>query len=326
MRAGSGTEVRLPARVCVAALPVVLCCACENVAGSSPRSKPVLRFGTGTALGRDFVRDFARHLPAIDLQVVNTGGSVGTIDAMRRGEVDLGIMSADVAYFAARASVDDGATEPIARGIAVTSVIPLHLVVGQALRVDSLADLRGRLVGIGPRTAAGGSVATLVMNVLNVEPRLKPRDPSLSADIPSELHDVANGTVDAALALGYDPVPEVARAVGAGARLMSIEGPEIDRLRQQYPFIRLISIPAGTYPGQTAALHTIGADTVLVCTGALDEALVYDLTAALVLTLPEHMSQKPWSGRYLDWDHVSATPIQLHPGAARYYRDQELYR
>jgi hypothetical protein len=35
---------------------------------------------------------------------------------MRRGEVDLGTMSADVACFAARASADDGATEPTTRG------------------------------------------------------------------------------------------------------------------------------------------------------------------------------------------------------------------
>jgi TRAP transporter TAXI family solute receptor len=318
--------MKVLARVCIAVLPVVLCCACESVAGSSSRSKPVLRFGTGTALGRDFVEDFARHLPEIDLQVVNTGGSVGTIDAMRRGEVDLGIMSADVAYFAARASVDDAETQPIARGIAVTSVIPLHLVVREHLRVETLADLRGRLVGIGPRSAGGGSVASLVLNVLNVEPRLKPRDPSVSLDTFTELSDVANGTVDAAMALGYDPIPEVARAVESGARLVSIEGPEIQGLQRRYPFIRLISIPPGTYPGQTTALHTIGADTVLVCVGNLDESLVYDLTAAFLVTLPEHMSQKPWSGRYLDWDHVSATPIQLHPGAARYYRDQELYR
>jgi TRAP transporter TAXI family solute receptor len=302
----------------------MLCTGCESAAGSVQR--PTLRFGTGTALGRDFVAEFSRHLPGVELRMVDTRGSVGTVDALRRGQVDLGIVTADVAYFAERQSLGDADVTRHITGISVTSVVPLHVVARRGLNVRSIADLQGRSVGIGAPTAGSSSFGTLIMKGLQVESKLLHRASSIPVDTRTELRDVAAGVLDAAIAVGYDPMPEVTDALTAGAQLVSVEGPLLDSLRQHYPFIRLISIPAGTYPNQPAALHTIGTDTILVCLDDIDERLAYDLTAAFFITLPEHMSKKPWSGRYLDWDRASATPIPLHPGAARYYREQELSR
>ncbi len=133
------------------------------------------------------------------------------------------------------------------------------------------------------------------------------------------------GTLDAMFVNAGFPAESVRAATRSGATLLSIEGPAIDRLRHNYPFLRLTNIPAETYPGQRGAIHTIGVDTILVCRSDLDEALVYDLTRSFFESLPT-LSSSQESLRRIDLEQAPATPIPLHEGAARYFRERELLR
>ena len=72
-------------------------------------------------------------------------------------------------------------------------------------------------------------------------------------------------------------------------------------------------------------MHTIGVDTVLVCRVDLAESLAYDVTRAMFEALPRNAAPVPWT-TLLDLERAAATPIPLHQGAARYYRERELLR
>ncbi len=80
------------------------------------------------------------------------------------------------------------------------------------------------------------------------------------------------GDVDALIATVQPPHESIARALGGGARLLEIKGPEVDRLRVHYPLLRRTLLPRGTYPGQDVPLHTVGVDLLLVCRADLDTA------------------------------------------------------
>jgi hypothetical protein len=114
-------------------------------------------------------------------------------------------------------------------------------------------------------------------------------------------------------------------AAQTGAKLLAIEGPAIDRLRHDYPFLRLTAIPAATYPSHSAPIRTIGVDNLLLCRSDLDEELVYELTKNFFAALPE-LAAEQISLRQMDFAQAPATPIPLHEGAARYYRERELFR
>jgi hypothetical protein len=79
-------------------------------------------------------------------------------------------------------------------------------------------------------------------------------------------------------------------------------------------------IPQGTYPGQLAAVHTVGVDLLLVCRADLDKNLVYEVTRAYFEDTPENIR------RQTDPQRAPAVVIPLHPGAARYYREREVSR
>ena len=111
----------------------------------------------------------------------------------------------------------------------------------------------------------------------------------------------------------------------AGARLLDITGSSLLKLRVAYPFLRPATIPSGTYAGQTRSVQTVREDVLLLCRADLDDLAVHNLTKALFEVLPELAGRGDYL-RSIDVRRAPATPIPLHPGAAWYYREQELSR
>ena len=144
---------------------------------------------------------------------------------------------------------------------------------------------------------------------------------------PLQFNDAADrlvqGTLDAMFDDAIYPAESVRIATKAGARLLPLTGPPIERLRHEYPFFRTAVIPQSSYPGVTQVIHTIGVDSLLICRRDLDEAVVYDLTKHFFEALPA-LSSSLKALRFMDLDESPATPIPLHDGAARYYREREL--
>jgi TRAP-type uncharacterized transport system substrate-binding protein len=72
------------------------------------------------------------------------------------------------------------------------------------------------------------------------------------------------------------------------------------------------------------AVPTVGVDSLLICRRGIDEEVIHALASRLFEILP---SLAPSIRRNLaELDEASATPIALHEGADRYYRERELLR
>src|SRR5262249_23079908 len=145
-------------------------------------------------------------------------------------------------------------------------------------------------------------VSQMVMMAFGVDPA---DVHSVNLSQTEALEGLKAGTLDAWFTSDADVL---AHLPPTGNRLIPIEGPPVDRVRLEYSFIRPVTVPAGTYPGQSAPLHTVGIDVVLVCRSDLDEQLVYDLTRAQLAAPPSvwavSAAQPP-----PDLEKASATPI-----------------
>ena len=64
---------------------------------------------------------------------------------------------------------------------------------------------------------------------------------------------------------------------------------------------------------------------MMICREDLPEELVYWITRTLFESLPE-LVRSLQSLRQVDLEQVHASPIPLHPGAARFYRERELFQ
>jgi TRAP transporter TAXI family solute receptor len=274
-------------------------------------------------LGERLAEGYARVLPAVTVQTQESPGSVRNVRALQGGAADIGFAFADVTYvaFVGQLAEDPRPFDRL-RGVAVLQLTPLHLLARAGLDVRSIRDLRGKRVGTGPPGSGTALTSDILMRGFGVA----------AADITAEalpFNDAARrlvaGTLDAAFVSAGYPSESVQIATRAGARLVAVEGDDVTRLRTEYPFLRLTFVPGGTYPGHPAPVSTVGVDSLLLCRADLDEDLVYRLTSAFFEVLPT-LSTELESLQLMDVARASATPIPLHRGAARYYRERELTR
>lgn len=303
--------------------------ACAPGPAPAPPSHAVVRFWTGPPgggfypLGEGLARAYARSLSDAIVEVRSSEGAVSNVEAIQRGDADLGFAFSDVAYIAYGGSLK-GASGPYdrVRGIAVLQLTPVHFVVRADSGIDGIDDLRGRRVGVGPPGSGTALTAELILQAFGLGPTAVHLELLPFNDAAARL---VQGTLDAMFDAAIYPTESVQAATRAGARLMSVTGTPIERLRRGYPFFRVAVIPRGAYPGVAQAIHTIGVDSLLVCRRDLPEALVYDLTRRFFEALPSLASSQD-ALRFMDLDQAPATPIPLHDGAARYYRERELTR
>ncbi len=310
---------------------VVSLAACLSTCAGPPKEAPttVVRLTIGARggslfpLGEALARAYEASLPGLRIEAHERTRSVSNVEAILRGDADLGFAYADVAYTAFVGHME-GLTQPTARlrGIAVLQLAPVHLVVRGNSGIDSVNDLRGRRVGLGQPASSSALTAGIVLKAFNVD--------RVSVETQAMVFDEAavrlvNGSLDAFFVTGSYPADSVSVAARAGARVLPLSGGVIDQLRHDYPFLRRAIIPGGTYPGQPEAVETVGVDNLLVCSARLDESLVYSLTKRFFEVLPSLLPYQD-SLRLVDLEQAPATPIPLHDGAARYYRERELER
>ena len=108
-------------------------------------------------------------------------------------------------------------------------------------------------------------------------------------------------------------------------RLLPIGRNVINQLRGSYPFLKPVTVAAKQLTGQDEPTETLGSEWLLVCRSDLSEDLVYDLTREFFAQLPA-MARTHGEAALIDPEQAPATPIPLHPGAARYYREREILR
>jgi TRAP transporter TAXI family solute receptor len=311
--------------ILVALLCLAGCAGGESAVGTAGSGSPVLvRFASGPAgggflpLGEQLVRAFSEGRQDLEIRLLPSAGAVANIKAIQHGDAEIGFTFADVAFMAFTGQLGDGAPAfDQLRGIAVLQVTPAALVVRPGLSIDGPGDLRGRSVGVGPPGSGTAITAQLILRAFGVEETAVRVDVSSFQDASAKL---LSGELDAMFDNAISQSPSLKRAAAAGARFVPIEGPPADQLRRDYPFLTATTIPEELYG---VSVHTIGVDGLLICRSDLDEAVVYELTRRLFLSLK---SLGRGALRLMDVGQAPATPIPLHAGAARYYRERELSR
>jgi hypothetical protein len=316
---------RLFSLVSSAALSICVSCVDRPLISSPPATVRISAGAVGASFGSPMSVALERvysTLPGVSVRTVTRLGSDPSIEMLERGDAEVAITFADVAYAAFTGRLPDHpAPFQRLRAVALLERQALQLVVSGKSPVRTTTDLAGRTASLGSDRSASVFTATLVLNAyaLDVDRIRREADARRAS-----LNDLAGGELDAMFLLASYPIDPVSQAIAEGARLLPLAGPPIDRLIREYPFYSHMTIPRDTYPGQSHPVQTIGVSSILLCRADLPDELVYTLTKALFDSLERPASplaRFPW----LDADGASATPIPLHAGAARYFRERELF-
>jgi TRAP transporter TAXI family solute receptor len=298
---------------------------CSAPAAAPNVARPTIRFASGgpngpfRAPGQALVTAYQKQLPEFDARVVLTQGSLDDVMALQRGEAEVAFSYADLAYagfvgkLRDRTPPDEGL-----RGIALLQRAAVHVVAGHAASVHHIGDLRGRKADLG---GAAMLAARSVLTAFQLKPDAIQIAPRPADSVAALLH----GDVDTIFLLGVPPIAAARTALAGGAHLIPVDGAAVDDLLRQYPFYSAILLRPQMYAELPAPVATIGINGVLLCRADLDDDVVFRLTKALYEGTGGSVVD-PALAPWLDLGVGAATPVPLHPGAARYYRERELTR
>ena len=295
-----------------------------RVAGGTPD-------GTFSLIANGLASIFTEYVPQVSAASIQTTGTSDNLDFVETGQAECGIGSADLVY-AARVRGTTKVAQPHThlRGLAVLFPQTVHLTTRAGSGLTRLGDLAGKRIAAGipgdvSVSGRGFRLDGIAAAITAVSLR-HARPETLVLRMDDAVDKLGRGEIDAAHFYGGHPFPPVTQAAERyGIHLIEFDDLALSLVKETYPFSKAVIIPAGTYSGQLSAVRTIGIDNVLFCRSDLPADLVYRLTLTLFERL-EHIASVHTSARQINPETAPATPIPLHEGAARYYRERELFR
>ena len=267
------------------------------------------------------------HLDNVEATAEVTAASVDNLKFLARGTSDLAFTMADIARdgLVARDAFAGFGSVPV-RTLAVLYPSYTHLVARADSGITTVADLRGRLISTG---AAGSGTAVLAARILEaagLDPDADLRTQSLGAGQSADA--LKDGKIDAVFWSGGLPtaaILDLANTPGMDIRLVPTDG-VLPRLEDIYGVSIYYpeTIPRDAY-GLDTDTPVVAVSNLLVASESMPESLAYDITRLLFDRQPELATIHP-QGRALALSTAAAsTAIPYHPGAIRYYREQQVW-
>ena len=309
----------------VAAVLASLCAgACTSGAAAPQPQQLTLWSGIAAGFTNDLIQRFNGALPHTRVGLQSTEGGVVAVSAVDGGRGQLGLAQSDVVYLAYRRGIERNQyPHKNLRAIAVLWVNTFYVLVRRDSSFRSIEDLKGQRVGVIRPGTSGEFSARIVLGAHDMSyADVKPIFESTFDLMPK----LGSGEIDAVFSANpvmLSAAQELGRTVPL--RLLPIGRPVINRLRGSYPFLKPVTVAANQLSGQTEPIETLGSEWLLVCRSDLSEDLVYQLTRAFIEQLPA-MARVHREAALIDPEQAPATPIPLHAGAARYYREREIMR
>jgi uncharacterized protein len=263
-------------------------------------------------------------VPNLILVVEASKGSVANVEAIAAGRVETGFAQSDVTHGAFSGTGVFAGQAPLTglRALASLYLESVHLVVAQDSGIATVGDLRGKRVSLDVEGSGTLVDALLILEGFGLSPadlQVVHAPPTRSLDL------MVAGELDAMfMVAGYPAAIVTEAAQGIGARLVPIVGEPVAALLERHRFLTLSDIPGDTYPSIGPGTPTLGVAALWVVTAELEEELVYAITQALWHpdTLKKLAEGHPKGVDIRLANALRGVSIPLHPGAARYYREQ----
>ena len=296
----------------------------------------IITIGTGSVTGVYYpaggaicrLVNRARKEHGVRCFVESTGGSIYNIHALRDGEVDFGIIQSDWQYAAYRGQGAFADGPPFKD---LRSVFSLHsemftVAVSKDSGITNFSQLKGKRVNLGDR---GSGMRAIMQELMESRGWTSHSFTAATADKPdAAARALCEGKVDAMVFAAGHPnglIQEI--TANCGAKLIPVEGKEVDKLLADNPYYARTAIPGGMYAGNPQNTPTFGVKATLVTNAAMDEEIVYQVTKAVFDNF-DSFKTLHFVFATLDKDRMVSSGLvaPVHPGAMRYYKEAGLVK
>ncbi|OSP56601.1 TAXI family TRAP transporter solute-binding subunit [Pseudoruegeria sp. SK021] len=279
-------------------------------------------YPTGGAICRLVNKGRKEH--GLRCSVESTGGSVYNINTIRAGELEFGVAQSDVQFNAynGTGSFADAGPFPELRAVFSVHPEPFTVVARADSGVTNFDDLKGKRVNIGNP----GSGQRDTIEVLLEAKGMSTSDFSLATELKAAEQSAAlcDNQIDAMVYTVGHPSGSIEEASTAcDSVLVTVDGPEVEALIEEFPYYRKAIIPGGMYRGSDEDVVTFGVGATFVSSTAVDDETVYQLVKAVFDNFDDFKTLHPAFANLQEEEMISAgLSAPLHPGAEKYYKER----
>ncbi len=278
--------------------------------------------GTYYPLGAAIAQVFNDHLEGVSAEAESSGASIANIALLADEEVELALVQNDIAYYAVNGTEmyeETGSQENI-RGIAVWFPEIIQIVVNADSGIDSIGDLRGKRVAVGAPGSGTEANARQILKAHGLTYADLDRADLLTFTEAAE--NLVDGHIDAAFQTAGIPTSVITDVADASnITIISFDENMMDSFLADYPFYTRAVIPAGTYPHQDEPVLTVAVMAMLATHSQVDEELMYSMVQTIFDHLDTISAAHARGADLIKEKALVSMPIELHPGAARYFSE-----
>ena len=264
----------------------------------------------------------------ITFSAITSAGSGENVDMLQKGEVNFAILQGLFGSMAWQGKDKyEGKAKKNLRSISMlwqnVEQFTVRRDYAKTGNIMDLKNLYGERFSIGGRSSGSRVSAETILRSLDID--FKKMNIQYLGYTPSSTA-LQDGKVQGMNTPSGPPtsaVTNVFASIGNDKiKVLDFSSSDLDKISKNYPVWTPFTIKAGTYPGQTKDINTIAQPNLLVVTKDTPEETVYLLTKTIYANLPflnsVHKATKAMSLEKA----IAGLPMPLHPGAARFYKEQ----
>jgi TRAP transporter TAXI family solute receptor len=294
--------------------------------GGNAIQKTTISLGTATPgggfplYGNAFAEVMNAADPMLSIEPRNTKGSNENIPLLEAGNLDIALVAGEPSYEAFM-----GIGRPPTRLKILTAMYssPGMFVVRADSPYKTIRDLVGHPVAFGAKGSGLPILSRYVLDGLGLK-----QDEDFQAIYLDRAGDgpamVLDGRVAAlwGAGIGWPGFATMAASPG-GARFIAPDAAEIARIRAKHTFLKPLTVPAGSYPNQTAPIDALGSWSFVLARENLPDDVAYRLARTLHGAEAALCKKLAQACETTAANTVAAAPNVdlIHPGVLKYFRE-----
>ncbi|MCE8023219.1 TAXI family TRAP transporter solute-binding subunit [Billgrantia aerodenitrificans] len=276
--------------------------------------------GTGGlfyVIGAGIAETLNNHMEGATARAEVTGASVENNRRVAAGQMTMGLSSSSTLYEALNGDGPFGGRPQAVSAIAYLYPAVLQIATIEDTEVENIGDLAGKRVSLGPPGSNAAVLAQRVLEAYGVFDAIQPQFLSYNEGVGA----LMNNQLDATVVLAGAPTAALIDLdAQRDMRLLPVSEEQLGDMLEAYPFYQLFEIPPGTYSDQTEGVMVINDPAILFTSADAPEETIYAITETLFSHLDELGEVHP-QAKAISLENAPDTPIELHPGAARYFAE-----
>ena len=274
----------------------------------------------GVAIGKIF----SDKIPDVKTQVQATKASVENLILLQQGRGEIAFSLGDSLKAAWEGDEEAGFKSKLDKLRTIGAIYPnyIQIVATADSGIKTLADLKGKSLSVGaPKSGTElNSRAILAAAGLSYKDMGKVEYLPFAESVDLMKNRQLNATLQSA-GLGVASLKDLSTSTDIG--VVSVPKEVVDKIG---PPFKSVVIPANTYTGQDKDVPTAAVVNYLVTSSAVSDDLAYQMTKLIYESLPE-LANAHAAGREIKLENAATgSPVPLHPGAIRYYKEKGLIK